>query len=164
MPGRPRSQVRSISWTAMTLIFINIGLGSLVVFALWSFGSVGSALDYLMGNRLIVLNGPSRSFGDTEEGRHPVVVFEIWNASGQKVSVLGSKTRCSCVVAQELPLSIPPGTRRPIGITIKTESKAGPFEESVSLFTDFPTQPKLELRVVGRVLSPGGQLARSNSR
>jgi Protein of unknown function (DUF1573) len=149
---------------ALTAAFT--GAGSLLIsaVALCFFGSVGSALEYFMGNRLIVLNGPSRSFGETEEGRHPAVVFEIWNASGQEVSLLGSKTRCSCVVAQELPVSIPPGTRRPIGITIKTESKAGPFEEFVSFFTDFPTQPKLELRVVGRVLSAGGQVARSNSR
>lgn len=147
-----QTRKKPLSWLAMTLIFTNVGLLFLAALAFYSFGSLGSALNYLGGNQLIV-DRFSKSFGEVAQGQRPTVVFELTNASDRKITILGKKTNCTCIIAEDLPLSIPPGSRRSFKISVTTSSKKGLVQEPISLFTDFPAQPKVELRVAGRVLS-----------
>jgi hypothetical protein len=154
---------KPLSWLAMTLIFTNAGLLFLVALALYAFGSFGPALDYLKGDRLMA-DRSSRSFGEVEQGQRLTIVYELTNASGREITILGAKTNCTCVFAEELPLSVPPRSRRAIKIAVNTDSRDGLIQESISLFTDFPRQPVVELRVLGRVSSSTGQPGKSKTK
>ncbi len=154
---------KPISWLAMTSILATAGLLILVALALYTFGSFGAAMDYLEGDRLIA-DRSSRSFGEVEQGQRPTAVFELANASDREITILGARTLCTCIVAQDLPLSVPSRGRHSIKIAISTDSRDGLIEEPIYLFTDFPAKPRLELRVVGRVLASGGQPVQSRSK
>jgi hypothetical protein len=161
--GVTKARATRVSWTAMTLSFISIGLIVSLTLAFCCFGSIPSAVAYLQGDRLIA-NRYLQSFGEVEQGQHAVVTFELTNASSREITILGARTLCTCVFAEDLPLSIPPRIRRTISVAIKTDSREGPIQQPVYLFTDLPAQPEIELRVRGHILSPGGQPGKSNSR
>ena len=57
---------------------------------------------------------------------------------------------------------MPPWSRRSIKIAINTNSKKnGLIQEPISLFTDFPEQPVVELDDLGRITSSTGQTDKS---
>ncbi len=151
---------KRLSWMASTFILTNIGLFFVVALGFYSFGSAGSALAYLRGDRLIVRRS-SMSFGEVKQGERPVVTFELTNTSHRKITILGAKTLCTCVFTDDLPLSVPPGGRRSIGVAVKTSSRAGVIEEPISLYTDYPEQPEVEVRVLGRVSVSGGRSSKA---
>lgn len=160
MIGTEIAQVKQkgLSWMAMTLLLTNFGLLLGIVLAWYWFGSVGSALAYLKGDRLIA-DRYSVSFGEAEQGQRPVVTFGVKNTSNRKITIVGAKTLCTCIFAENLPLSIPPRNRCSIRVAVKTASRDGPIHESIDLYTDFPEQPKLELVVLGRVSTRSGEQA-----
>jgi len=153
MTGTAMAQVqkRRLSWMALTLVFTSVGLLFSLTMALSRFGSLGSALAYLEGQRLIA-DRRSVSFGEVEQGHRPVVTFELMNTSERNISILGAKTLCTCVLVENVPLSLPPKSRRAIQVAVKTDSRTGPIDETIYLFTDFPKQPKLGLSVRGQIL------------
>ena len=158
------AQIRKkpLSWLVQTLIFTSAGVLCLVALALYSFGSIGSALSHLRGDRLIA-DARSRSFGEVERGQRAGVVFELANTSDREINVIGAKTGCTCLSAEGLPLPVPPRSRRSIRIAVRTDGRTvvrlvgGRIRESVHLYTDFPGQPEVELQVLGRVSSSHGQ-------
>jgi len=145
-----QTRKKPISWLAMTLTFTSTGLLFLVALALYAFGSFGSALSYLKGDRLMV-DSHLKSFGEVKQGQRPSLVFELTNTSNRSITILGAKTKCTCVLTENLPLSVPPWNRRSIKLAIKTDSRNGSIQEPVQLFTDFSGQPEVELGVLGHV-------------
>lgn len=145
-----------ISWTVKTLLFTGIGLALGLALSFFHFGSVGAALGSLRGDRLIV-GSSLRSFGEVTPGQRPTTVLEFMNISDRAITLCGSKATCTCVVTEELPCSLPPGARRSVNIAVRTDSVEGSVDEIVSLFTDFPAQPRVALRVVGRISRPAGR-------
>jgi hypothetical protein len=156
-------QKKRLSWAALTLVFTGVGALFGLALALYCFGSLGSALAYLEGDRLIA-DSFSRSFGEVQPGERPTLTFELTNTSDRKITILGAKTLCTCVFAENLPLSVPARSRRSINVAVKTDSRKGPIRESVYLFTDSPKQPQVELHVLGRVAASGGEPAKTQSK
>jgi len=165
MIGAETAQVpqKRLSWTARTLALTGVGLLFGLSLASYCFGSLGSALAYLKGDRLLA-DRRSQSFGEVERGQRPVVSFGLTNASDRKITILGAKTQCTCVFAEDLPLTIPPRSRRSVKVAVRTDSREGAIQEPIYLFTDFPKQPRVELRVLGRVSGPGTQPSKTRSR
>jgi hypothetical protein len=155
------AQGKSISWLVMTLIFTGAGLSCLVGFAFYSFGSIGSALAYTAGNALIA-DRSSKTFGNVQQGERPVITFNVTNNSERQITILGAKTQCTCVFAEELPLSVPARSRRSLNIAVETDSRDGEVREPILLFTDYPDQNELRLVVGGRVVRAGGQPGQKN--
>lgn len=150
----PKIQKKPVSWMACTFIMANIGLILLTAWALYSFGSIRAALAYLKGDRLIV-RASSMSFGDVRRGERPVITFDIMNTSDRNITILGARTTCTCVFTDDLPLTVLPGERRSISVGVKTGSREGSIQERVYLYTSFPGQPEVEVRIIGRVLRSG---------
>jgi hypothetical protein len=142
---------KPLSWIAMTLIFTNIGLGSLVALALYSFGSLGPALGYLRGDRLIP-DAYAKSFGTVEQGEVRTINFQLKNMSNQPIRILGGRPSCSCLVVDQLPMTLPLNGECRIRVGVRSSLRSGRIAESIRLFTDLPSQSSLELKVVGRVL------------
>jgi Protein of unknown function (DUF1573) len=148
---RPRE--RFLSWLARTLVFFGAGLLLLVGSALYFFGSLGSALAYLTSSGLTA-DRSSKSFGEVKQGERVRIMFHLTNRSDQRITVVGAKTKCTCVVAEALPMVVPAGSRCSINVAVNTDSREGEIREPVQFFTDFPDQRELRLSVEGRVLAP----------
>jgi Protein of unknown function (DUF1573) len=154
---------KPLSWLSVTLLFAGAGLVLLVGLAFYSFGSIGSAVAYVSGERLL-LDRCSKSFGEVRPGERPLLRFDLTNTSDRAIAVLGARTQCTCLFAEGLPLSIPPGSRRAFHVAVKTGSRVGKLQEPIQLYTDFPGQRELRLTVHGRILSSAAQPSREESR
>lgn len=57
--------------------------------------------------------------------------FEVKNGTSRAITVLESKTTCSCSIAKHLPHEIIPGTAATISVERNTTNKSGYVEEAV---------------------------------
>jgi hypothetical protein len=140
---------------ALTVIITNIGLLSIAAIALYSFGSFGSALAYLSGDRLIV-DAYTRSVGVVSEGERHAVFFKLTNMSNQAIEILGATSSCTCLVVDQLPVVLPPHGVFQLRIGIRTKPRSSRIDERVRLITDREGQRHLDLRINGRVVPRGG--------
>ncbi len=151
--GTPRK--RRLSWMATTIILTNLGLVISVLWCFVKFGSFACALAYLAGDRLIP-DSYARTFGSVRSGDIIEVHFHISNYANIPIRILGSSSTCTCVVAEELPLSIPPSEGHSLRVKVSSGSVLGTKWEKLKLFTDLPQQPTLVLAVKGRVVRTDG--------
>lgn len=145
-----RARSKSLSWTAMTLIFANTGLGVLVVVAVYMFGSIESALGYLRGDRLIP-EVRSKSFGLISGHADLLIPIRIKNLLRRPVRVLGAKTSCTCVVIDNLPMTLPPTSVSAIRVRVRPSVKSGQVTESIRIITDYKDQAYLDITLTGEV-------------
>jgi hypothetical protein len=145
-----RARSKSLSWAAMTLIFANIGLGVLVVVALYTFGSIESALGYLRGDRLIP-EVRSKSFGTISGNDDLVIAFRIKNLLRRPVRVLGAKTSCTCLILDDLPMTLPPTSVSAIRVRVRPRVKTGRVAESIQILTDYKYQSHLDIKLTGEI-------------
>ena len=146
---------RTLSWMALTLIITNIGLLFIAAFALYLFGSLGSALAYLSGERLIA-DAYTRSVGVVSQGEQHAVFFKLTNMSNQAVEILGANSSCTCLAADQLPVVLPPHGVFRLRIRLRPKSRPGQIAERVTLITDREGQERLDLKISGRVVDRGG--------
>jgi hypothetical protein len=149
---------RTVSWMALTAIITNIGLLSTAAIAFYFFGSFGSAVAYLSGDRLIA-DTYTRSVGNVSEGEPHAVFFKLTNMSNQAIEILGAKSSCTCLVVDQLPAVLPPHGVFRLRIGLRPKPKSSRIDERVRLFTDREGQRQLDLRVGGRVVPRGGSRA-----
>lgn len=113
-----------------------------------AFGSVPVALRYLRGERLIAQ--PRQLDAGTLSTTAPVIArAEIRNYTGHPVRLLGASYRCTCVVAGDLPATIPAGGSFPLTLKIQARPDKLTVDEPVVVFTDSRAAPRLVVRVRG---------------
>ena len=150
-----KSERVALYWCATTVIIICLTLGVIVVYGCVRFGSVRSAVAYLRGQRLIV-DSQSRSAGALAIGDRRFVQFKLGNHSVHPVTVLGSRSSCTCLVAEDLPFAIPPSGTRQVRVRVHPVEGQGPFTQRVTLFTDCPGQAEVVLQISGSVAGDPG--------
>ena len=79
----------------------------------------------------------------------------IRNASGKTIKILGATGTCNCMVADELPMAIPPGESRELLVRIRTPAKQREFHHSMMFYTDYAGRPEFEVRFSGVVVAQG---------
>ncbi len=86
--------------------------------------------------------------GDSVQFRIPVL-----NRSNGEVVIVGAATRCSCLSISNLPLYLAKSETGSVEGTLSTRqvSDNGPFEQSVTLFTNSEDVPKIDVKVRGNV-------------
>jgi hypothetical protein len=149
----PASERRSLSWIVTTLGITSVALAALMGFAFFRFGSIHAALSYMAGQGLVV-NSASRSFGTLDVGRKRTVVFTLSNTTDRPITVIGSRSTCTCMVAGSIPLTIPPAGKIPLEVTVRAGEKTGDIAETLHLFTDYAQTPLVRLQITGRVCEP----------
>ncbi len=152
----PQTNKSSLSWMSMTIIFANMGLAVLAAWACLQFGSLRTAAVYLAGDRLLA-DARSKTFGMAVRGQDPTVKFELYNRTSKPIAIIGASSSCTCVVAEDLPMTITTSGKGALKVKIRTASKSGRIMESLKVYTDYADQPVIELKVIGRV-SEGTQL------
>jgi hypothetical protein len=71
----------------------------------------------------------------------------LTNVSNKDINVIGAKTSCFCVATDDLPMMIPPQSKRPIKVKINPRTETGKFRETVHLFTDYGAQHVVTLNL-----------------
>lgn len=139
-----------------TTLVLALGLlTSLTIFAYWHYGSLHTAVVVWKGEPIMV-DSAITSLGKVESGMKLYRVVNLRNHSGKPVRIIGSMGTCTCLVPDELPITIPArGTHRlQVLVTVPpiSRTKGGVIDQSITLLTSVPTQPELPLRVTGEVV------------
>ncbi len=108
VPDGHSPRKRAIAWLATTIGLVAIGLASLLLGGIYRFGSAASALAYLRGDRLIP-DTYTKTFGTVGKDEGPSVGFTLTNYTEQAIKVLGANASCTCLVASDMPIVVPPG-------------------------------------------------------
>lgn len=122
------------------------------------FGSPGTGIRYLQGERLLVT--PTRlSAGQGSQGTREIVRIVVRNHTGSDVTLLGGQASCSrCLTLSNLPQTIPTGQILELEIEVKFLGQSGPFVQEYVLFTSYPACPQLRVAISGAVTEqPAGQ-------
>ena len=84
---------------------LQILLPAMLILLIVIFGSIGAAMTFFSGQRLVV-DSPSKFAGSVKEGDFAEVSFRLSNFSAQGIRVIGAKSSCSCLAILDLPVSI----------------------------------------------------------
>ena len=115
------------------------------------FGSVSSALAFLGGDRLIP-DTYTRAIGTVDSSTERVITFRLTNHAKRPITILGARSSCGCVVADEkLPLKFLHKENRALTVNLHPASKDGTFLERIILYTDYPQQREVTLVLSGHV-------------
>jgi hypothetical protein len=103
------------------------------------FGSVGATLASVQDYALYVEPG-SHDLGIVDDDLQCVVSIRLSNLTTGPVTLLGTEPSCCCSVLSELPLTIRPGERRTIWVSVNPRrlAKGERFEQVLSFYQDVP--------------------------
>jgi len=120
-----------------------------LAFLIWYiFGSLPVALRFLRGERLILEPSQLR-VGQLSTSTPVLASTRIRNYTSGPVRLLGSNGRCTCVVAQELPATIPAGGTYELAIEVRALPNKQVVDEAIVIYTDNRKHPRLGVRVSG---------------
>lgn len=126
---------------------MTVGLGAA---GSWVYGSPAAALARLRGDELTVSPG-YLDFGVLPAGAHRDATLTVSNWSAAPVRLIGGTSDCTCTTLSDLPVTIPPGGRADVTVTMVAPSSAGALTRTVILRTDHPGQPIVRVRLGCRV-------------
>ena len=116
-------------------------------------GSSEVALASLGGDEIAVRPGQI-DFGTGLAGEQLPRTVTIHNLAASPLTLLGGTADCSCVATADMPVTIPPGESRTVGITLKLPATAGTFRREAYLWTDNPSHKTLAIELTGRASLP----------
>jgi len=146
---------RRLLWPAAAVLSIVLAATMTAVWATARFGSVRSAIRYANGETLTV-DAKTKSFGVGTPNQRTEVVFKVTNLGTQPVRIVGGRSVCVCTVPDDLPMSLRPRQSMPFRVRIRVPTEVGGFANPLTLFTNDPNQPELELMIIGEVVAPAG--------
>ena len=128
--------------TAVLLTFLN-----------YSFGSLDTVLAKLRGQPFEA--SPSvLDFGSDVAGVTIQRTITVKNYKNSPLRLVGGTSDCSCLVTQDLPITIPENSEAEVTIKLRLPAgKEGEMARLVEIYTDDPAAPKISLRAVARVLA-----------
>jgi hypothetical protein len=111
-------------------------------------------LAHQLGLRLAVV--PVRTdLGEAEAGTARVIQVVLRNDHDHPVRIVGGSSTCSCVVTNDLPLTIPPRGSQVVNVQIIFTGEPGQFQHQFAFLTDDERQGRVVARVQGTVLPNG---------
>jgi hypothetical protein len=96
----------------------------------------------------------SKSFGEVLAGNAVSIPFEMKNHTSKFIRVIGSNRFCTlggCVVAQNLPVVIPPHETGQILVRIDTAQAMSNYIGKLLLYTDCPDFEEITLIMTGKI-------------
>jgi hypothetical protein len=117
--------------------------------AAYQFGSFDAALAHFRGNRVTVtpalVDLGAGAAGDTREA-----TVMVTNFTDGPVRVIGGTSDCSCVVTEDLPLTIPAGETRSLLVRVRLTGQPGIFTRTANLLTTDVQAGVVRFRLTGR--------------
>ncbi len=146
VPGGRSFLLRVSSFAASFLGIVLLAMLALQIY----FGSARVGVRYLRGERLIV-GSPRVHVGVLAPASTVIVRTSIHNHTGVPVRLLGASTRCTCVMAIDLPAVIQPGSKFPLAFQVRALPGKTQVDEQVVIFTSDPRRPELSVVVTGSI-------------
>ena len=134
----------------MSITLAVVALVAISAFVTARYGSIGNATAVVRGQPLMV-TPREKSIGSQGTNKEIRVQFNLQNVGNSSIKLVGFKTSCDCVFTDHLPMTLQAGERRQVAFGILTSSKGGAFKRVVRIYTDLPTQPRLDLAITGTV-------------
>lgn len=149
--GAPDDGARKISsWIISVLISANVFAVAALSVALFRFGSVQAAFQYVAGQTLVV-DEALKSFGAVDLGQVTDVTFQLKNIGDRDLRIVGSSSSCTCTVPDELPMTIEPGRMKSLRVTVLSPGTPKKLRLPLTLYTSNPRQKEVELLIVGEI-------------
>lgn len=98
--------------------------------------------------------------GQVVRGQTASATFVIKNVGADTLKVLSAKPSCGCTVAS-FDATIPPGGSGKVMASVKTEHFRGPIAKAVTVTTDDPVRPVVELQIQANVVGSVNVLPRA---
>ncbi len=116
--------------------------GTFYGWAVWQYGSPTKALARLQG-QVLILERDSAEIPCVPEGVYLTGYWEVENLTDKRVTIVGSRSGCGCVVAEDLPMSIEPRARQTIRISaiVSAPKEGDVFAQPIQLCLDTPSAP-----------------------
>jgi Protein of unknown function (DUF1573) len=158
--GRPNLQPlwhepRSFVKASLPFLWLLGGVGAisalLLGLASYSFGSLPAAIAYFRGDRISVQPDVA-DLGRGYAGELRQTKIEVSNWTDKTVRVIGANQDCSCTVV-DLPVTIPAGETRPVGVNVRFKGKPGIFTRKGILILDDQGFKRAAFRMTGRILT-----------
>lgn len=152
-----RQACRTDARSRIASAFRPLALGACGVFAILglmagvatiAIGSPDAALAYLRGDRLSVVPRLV-DVGEGYVGDRKEVVVTVRNWTDKPIRIVGGTSDCSCVVTNDLPLTVPPGEAHPLTVKLAMKGNPGQFTRSARLFTDDERDRLVGFRLTG---------------
>lgn len=136
-------------WIVIPILVFGISVLGGVVALNNLFGSYSIAFKYLRGERLILEPEVLVVKMSQSDSGHSVVNAEVFNYSDRSINILGANTSCSCVVTDQLPVTISAGGVFKLPITLHAKPNQA-VNESIVLYTDSPQHERLRVRLTSQ--------------
>jgi hypothetical protein len=126
------------------------------------FGSTDAALAYFRGERLSI-RPRLVDVGEGSAGEYRTETLDLVNRTDQPIRVVGGTSDCSCIVTNDLPITIAPGRTHTISVTIHLPQTEGIFTRKAVLITDHDRTRTIRFLLTGRICNPDdSSLAQGN--
>ena len=147
------------------LLFLSLGfaLPILILAALaLHFGGVGSAMSWLNGKPFHISPSECR-LGKQSPGTEVTVTFSLKNLSGNKLSVSGFESNCSCVFTEEIPATISPKETVRLHVQVRFPESGSAFNQTVVFLITTPDKTlKVPAQITASLVPSQNEEAGSN--
>ncbi|HHL39002.1 MAG TPA: DUF1573 domain-containing protein [Deltaproteobacteria bacterium] len=128
-------------------------LGSALLFtvALLSLGRSQAATEGTDAVPRVHIPQRTVELGRSQPGVKPTGSFTIGNTGSARLNIIELKPSCGCTVAEPETKTIAPGEEVEVTVTIDPRGKAGGYRKTVTVRTDDPEEPVVEVVVTGEV-------------
>lgn len=113
------------------------------------YGSADAVLASLRGDT-ITLSPRTADVGSGPAGEIKETTIEVRNLTDRDVRIVGGTSDCSCVVTKELPVVVPAGESRTIGVSLRLPAEAGRVSRPARLIIDNGQLTTVSFRLAGR--------------
>lgn len=90
--------------------------------------------------------------GTVGETRHFAITLA--NHSAEPIRISGGTANCNCLTTDDLPLTISPGTSRPVNVVVAFRGEPGIFQHQYAFYTEDARQRLVICQFGGRVIRP----------
>ncbi len=94
---------------------------------------------------------PVYNFGTVYSGTTIKHTYRLRNAGTAPLAITGVRTSCGCTAAKPTRSRLLPGEESEIAVTFDTHAEHGPATRIITVFTNDPSHPQLELSMRGNV-------------
>lgn len=94
---------------------------------------------------------PTWEFGTVAEGEVVRHTFVVKNAGAAPLKIESARGSCGCTATVVSSNEVPPGGEARIDVSVNTQGRRGSLDKSVVVASNDPQNPRLTLKVVGRV-------------
>ncbi|RUL88082.1 hypothetical protein [Tautonia sociabilis] len=105
MSDSPR-QFRWLCNVIGTAILALLSMATMASVAAYRFGSVGNALSFVRGERVLIESN-AYALGSMPVGERRLIRYRLTNLTGRPVNVVGSQAPCSCTTLRRMPTVLP---------------------------------------------------------